>query len=167
MRFPEVSIILRRQGAQILTYPSAFTYTTGEAHWEALLRARAIENQTYVIAAAQSGWHNKKRRSYGHGLIISPWGEILANCGSSELNVQVAEIDLSKIDEIKTRMPCYDHRRNDVYSLTSLEIDMKKKLDTAHFMFASFIIPNSTVFYCTEKSFACTNIRCVVPGRIL
>lgn len=131
------------------------------------MRARAIENQTYVIAAAQSGWHNKKRRSYGHGIIISPWGEVLADCGKSEFEVQVAEIDVGQIESITNNMPCFDHRRHDIYSLTSLEVDRRKDLETLKFMFSSFNIPNSTVFYCTEKSFACTNIRCVVPGRIL
>lgn len=70
MRFPEVAVLLRKMGANILTYPSAFAYTTGLAHWETLLRSRAIENQCYVIAAAQIGWHNKKRRSYGHAMVI-------------------------------------------------------------------------------------------------
>ena len=69
IRFPELSIILRNMGAQILTYPSAFTYETGAAHWEVMLRARAIENQCYVIAAAQTGTHNKKRMSWGHAMV--------------------------------------------------------------------------------------------------
>lgn len=70
LRFPEISLALRRQGAQILTYPSAFTVPTGRAHWEALLRARAIETQSYVVAAAQIGQHNGKRVSYGHSLSL-------------------------------------------------------------------------------------------------
>lgn len=167
MRFPEVGILLKRQGTQILTYPSAFTYTTGLAHWEILLRARAIENQTYVIAAAQAGWHNKKRRSYGHGIIIDPWGEVLADCGDLEFNVQVAEIDVGKIDKIQRTMPCFQHRRHDIYSLASLQVDKRKEIENGNFKFSTFDIPNSTVFYCTDKCFACTNIRCVVPGRIL
>ena len=69
MRFPELSIALTQQGADILTFPSAFTQTTGMAHWEVLLRARAIENQCYVIAAAQTGKHNAKRTSYGHAMV--------------------------------------------------------------------------------------------------
>lgn len=70
MRFPELSVLLRKQGAEILTFPSAFTNATGEAHWEILLRARAIENQCYVVAAAQYGCHNSKRISYGQSLVI-------------------------------------------------------------------------------------------------
>lgn len=69
MRFAEVAIALRNMGAQILTYPSAFTYQTGAAHWEVLLRARAIETQCYVVAAAQTGTHNKKRVSWGHAMV--------------------------------------------------------------------------------------------------
>jgi len=69
MRFPELSLTLRNMGAEILTYPSAFTYQTGAAHWEVILRARAIENQSYVVAAAQTGMHNKKRVSWGHAMV--------------------------------------------------------------------------------------------------
>ena len=78
LRFPEISLALKRQNAEIITYPSAFTIPTGRAHWETLLRARAIETESYVIAAAQVGQHNEKRASYGHSLIVSPWGEIVA-----------------------------------------------------------------------------------------
>lgn len=69
MRFPEMSLVLRKLGARILTYPSAFTFATGAIHWEVLLRARAIENQCYVVAAAQTGMHNKKRQSWGHAMV--------------------------------------------------------------------------------------------------
>ena len=81
LRFPEISLALKRQNAEIITYPSAFTIPTGRAHWETLLRARAIETESYVIAAAQVGQHNEKRASYGHSLIVSPWGEIVAQLG--------------------------------------------------------------------------------------
>lgn len=69
LRFPELSTILRKQGANVLTYPSAFAMSTGKAHWEVLLRSRAIETQCFVIASAQIGFHNEKRESYGHGLV--------------------------------------------------------------------------------------------------
>jgi deaminated glutathione amidase len=69
MRFPEASLILRKCGAELLTYPSAFAYSTGKAHWEILLRARAIENQCFVVAAAQIGFHNAKRQSWGHATV--------------------------------------------------------------------------------------------------
>ena len=71
---------LARRGADVLTYPSAFTVATGLAHWEALLRARAIETQCYVAAAAQTGRHNEKRSSFGHSVIVDPWGTVVAQC---------------------------------------------------------------------------------------
>ncbi|KAL8655503.1 MAG: hypothetical protein Q9226_003030 [Calogaya cf. arnoldii] len=116
LRFPEPSIALRRQGAHIITYPSAFTVATGRAHWSALLRARAIETQSYVIAAAQVGSHNEKRTSYGHSMIVSPWGDIVAELGGEkkdEPEIAVGEIDLEKMEEIRKEMPLL--RRMDVY----------------------------------------------------
>lgn len=88
---------------------------TGKAHWEPLLRARAIETQSYVIAAAQSGPHHEKRRSYGHSMIVSPWGEIVANLGEEyqEPQIAVADIDLDLVAKIKREMPLL--RRTDVY----------------------------------------------------
>lgn len=81
LRFPEPSLSLRRQGAQLLTYPSAFTVRTGAAHWEILLRARAIETQSYVLAPAQVGAHDgTKRVSWGHAMIVDPWGSVIAQC---------------------------------------------------------------------------------------
>ena len=79
LRFPEFSLALARSGAQILTFPSAFTVATGMAHWESLLRARAIESQCYVVAAAQTGRHNAKRSSYGRTMIVDPWGTVVAS----------------------------------------------------------------------------------------
>ncbi|KAL8953060.1 MAG: hypothetical protein Q9222_001053 [Ikaeria aurantiellina] len=116
LRFPEPSLALRRQGAHIITYPSAFTVPTGIAHWTALLRARAIETQSYVIAAAQVGQHNEKRTSYGHSMIVSPWGDIVAELGGEkkeEPEIAVAEIDLGKLEKIRREMPLV--RRTDVY----------------------------------------------------
>lgn len=107
LRFPEISLTLARQNAQIITYPSAFTVPTGKAHWEPLLRARAIETQSYVVAAAQVGAHNEKRTSYGHSMIISPWGEIVARLGgeSTEPEIATADIDLELVKKIKGEMP--------------------------------------------------------------
>ena len=124
LRFPEPSLALRHRGAQILTYPSAFTVPTGKVHWETLLRARAIETQSYVIAAAQVGWHNeeKTRRSYGHGMIIDPWGRVVAKLGGEEGEdgkgndvgeIALAEIDLEDLEKIRKEMPLL--RRTDVY----------------------------------------------------
>lgn len=115
IRFPELSLTLRNMGAQILTYPSAFTYQTGAAHWEVMLRARAIENQCYVIAAAQTGAHNKKRVSWGHAMIVDPWGAVIAQC-AEKTGIAVVEIDLALLEKVRTNMPCEKHRRTDLYS---------------------------------------------------
>ncbi|KAF1814372.1 putative nitrilase [Eremomyces bilateralis CBS 781.70] len=116
LRFPEISVALRRRNADIITFPSAFTIPTGKAHWEVLLRARAIETQSYVVAAAQVGQHNEKRVSYGHSMIISPWGSVLAELGgdwNGGPELATAEIDLSSIEKIRKEMPLL--RRTDVY----------------------------------------------------
>ncbi|KAJ5935400.1 hypothetical protein N7466_004947 [Penicillium verhagenii] len=115
LRFPEISLALRRQKADIITYPSAFTVPTGKAHWESLLRARAIETQSYVIAAAQAGPHNEKRRSYGHSMIVNPWGEIVAELGDdhNEPQIATADIDLGLVAKIRHEMPLL--RRTDLY----------------------------------------------------
>ncbi|GAA5968379.1 hypothetical protein JCM21900_002395 [Sporobolomyces salmonicolor] len=129
LRFPEVSLSLRRQGAEILTYPSAFTIRTGAAHWEVLLRARAIETQSYVLAPAQIGTHAPGRQSYGHALVVDPWGGILAQAsdrppkdggaGEDEDAAQfvLAEIDLEWLESLRREMPLWNQRRSDVYPI--------------------------------------------------
>ncbi|CAB4007332.1 nitrilase homolog 1 [Paramuricea clavata] len=114
LRFPELSLSLAQKGSDILTYPSAFTFITGAAHWESLLRARAIETQCYVIAAAQTGQHNVKRRSYGHAMVVDPWGQIVAQCHEGE-DVCVAEIDFQYLKKVREQMPVWEHRRHDIY----------------------------------------------------
>jgi len=114
MRFPQISSELRRSGAEILTYPSAFTVPTGHAHWEVLLRARAIENQCYVVAAAQVDRHNDKRVSFGHSLVVNPWGTILA-CAADRVGVITTEIDLGFMRKLRTEMPVETHLRRDLY----------------------------------------------------
>ncbi|XP_076351477.1 ntrilase and fragile histidine triad fusion protein NitFhit isoform X3 [Tachypleus tridentatus] len=114
LRFPEFSLSLAKSGAEILTYPSAFTQTTGLAHWESLLRSRAIETQCYVIAAAQTGKHNPKRSSYGHAMIIDPWGCVVACCHEGT-DVAFAEVDLDYLRKVRQEMPVWTHRRTDLY----------------------------------------------------
>ncbi|MEM9493476.1 MAG: carbon-nitrogen hydrolase family protein, partial [Myxococcota bacterium] len=110
LRFPELYRELTvRHGAQILVVPAAFTAYTGAAHWHTLLRSRAIENQCYVIAAGQFGRHNEKRESYGHSLVIDPWGEIVAEVAEGE-GMAVAEVDLDHLEQTRQRMPCLDHQ---------------------------------------------------------
>ena len=108
LRFPEIALALKRHHADVILYPSAFTVPTGKAHWLPLLRARAIECQAYVIAAAQVGAHNEKRVSYGHSVVIDPWGEVLAALDGEkkdEPEVIFAEIDLDRVKKIKKEMP--------------------------------------------------------------
>lgn len=100
MRFSEMSFHYRMSGAEILTFPAAFTVPTGMAHWHTLLRARAIENQCFVVAAAQWGRHNEKMETYGHSLVIDPWGDILLDLTEGE-KVGVVDLDFSKIDLIR------------------------------------------------------------------
>lgn len=118
MRFPEISLALRRQGSQVIAFPSAFTPPTGNAHWEVLLRARAIETQSYIIAAAQVGQHNEKRASYGHSLIIDPWGKILAELGgtSTEPELATVDIDLSHVEKIRREMNLIRRTQVDLFS---------------------------------------------------
>ncbi|KIM23997.1 hypothetical protein M408DRAFT_247558 [Serendipita vermifera MAFF 305830] len=126
IRFPEPSLLLRQKGAEILTYPSAFTVKTGQAHWETLLRARAIETQSYVLAPAQIGEHFPNRSSYGRAMIVDAWGCIIADAtdiASPEAlqdGVYVsAEIDLETLSRIRDEMPLWNQRRSDVYRLDS------------------------------------------------
>ncbi|KAF4549483.1 Carbon-nitrogen hydrolase-like protein 5 [Elsinoe fawcettii] len=121
LRFPEIALALKRQGADVIIYPSAFTPATGKVHWHTLLRARAIETQCYVVAAAQNGAHNEKRSSYGHSIVIDPWGEVvdeLPGCEGKEKqpgepDVIVTDIDHDLLARIRREMPLV--RRTDVY----------------------------------------------------
>lgn len=110
LRFGELYRGLAEQGAQLIVVPSAFTTQTGEAHWHTLLRARAIENQIFVLAAAQCGTHASGRQTYGHSLIIDPWGTIIAEKSNGQ-GLLIAEIDLSYIEKLKKKIPINRHRR--------------------------------------------------------
>lgn len=120
LRFPALSARIRDLGAQVLTYPSAFTVPTGKVHWETLLRARAIETQSYVVAAAQVGPHNEKRVSYGHSMIVDPWGKVICELGGvgewdangKEPVIGVGEVDLEELEKVRREMPL--HPRRDV-----------------------------------------------------
>src|ERR1700761_8643061 len=110
VRFPALYRALAESGASFLTVPSAFTVKTGEAHWHTLLRARAIENGCFVFAAAQGGLHENKRSTYGHSLIVAPWGEILAE-GGVEPGVFLAKIDPSLVETARKTVPSLQHGR--------------------------------------------------------
>ncbi|KAI8907944.1 putative NIT2-nitrilase [Gorgonomyces haynaldii] len=116
LRFPEFATLLRQKGADILTFPSAFTVKTGMAHWDVLLRARAIENQTFVVAAAQAGQHTPSRQSYGNACIIDPWGVIIAKCSDTFPSLAIADIDLDYLERVRQSMPVLEHRPS-IYSI--------------------------------------------------
>ncbi|MSO70439.1 MAG: carbon-nitrogen hydrolase family protein [Alphaproteobacteria bacterium] len=110
LRFPQLYRALAKAGAQYLAVPAAFTATTGQAHWHVLLRARAIETGCYVFAPAQTGVHPGARRTYGHALIVSPWGEILADAGDAP-GLIMAEIDPARVAEARLAIPALTHDR--------------------------------------------------------
>ena len=107
LRFPE--FFRAQRPFDVLLLPAAFTYTTGKAHWELLLRARAVENQCYVVAAAQGGEHESGRRTFGHSMIVDPWGEVLAVLPEGE-GVVVADLDGARLQSVRTRLPALKHR---------------------------------------------------------
>ena len=107
LRFPE--FFRAQQPFDVLLLPAAFTYTTGKAHWELLLRARAVENQCYVIASAQGGEHESGRRTFGHSMIIDPWGEVLDVLPEGE-GIVIADLDATRLQSVRTRLPALKHR---------------------------------------------------------
>ncbi|MES2917735.1 MAG: carbon-nitrogen hydrolase family protein [Pseudomonadota bacterium] len=111
LRFPELFRQLQAQGAELLVVPAAFTHVTGEAHWEPLLRARAIENQCYVLGSAQGGRHGPTRVTWGHSQIIDPWGRVLASCGGEGPALALATRDPEAQARLRRSMPVASHRR--------------------------------------------------------
>jgi predicted amidohydrolase len=114
LRFPELYRALALQGAQMTFVPAAFTLMTGKDHWFPLLRARAIENQMYLVAPAQFGRHDDGRWTYGRSAIVDPWGTVVAEAPDREC-VIYAEYDASYLDDVRSRIPVFDHRRPDLY----------------------------------------------------
>lgn len=110
LRFPQLYRLLARRGATMLSVPSAFTVGTGRAHWHVLLRARAIETGAFVLAPAQTGTHECGRETYGHSLIVGPWGEVLADAGT-EPGIIFAELDMEAAAEARRRLPTLEHER--------------------------------------------------------
>lgn len=110
LRFPELYRHYSAHGCNILSVPAAFTVPTGKAHWETLLRARAIENQCYVLAAGQYGTHPGGRKTWGHSMIISPWGEVISSLDEGE-GMITAELSLKKLNEVRAVLPALNHRR--------------------------------------------------------
>jgi len=110
LRFPELFRQLCTPPCDLLVLPAAFTYTTGEAHWEMLLRARAVENQCWMLASAQGGKHENGRRTWGHSMVIDPWGDVTAVQPTGE-GVALAELSTERIAQVRTQLPALQHRR--------------------------------------------------------
>jgi deaminated glutathione amidase len=110
VRFPELFRQLQERGAQVLSLPAAFTVPTGEAHWDLLVRARAVENLCYMLAPAQSGRHQNGRDTWGQSLIVDPWGNVLARVTEAGAGLAVAEIDLMVQQQLRQRFPALSHR---------------------------------------------------------
>ena len=109
LRFPELYRTYAREGADLLLVPSAFTHTTGEAHWEVLLRARAIENQAFVVASAQGGLHENGRRTWGHSMLVDPWGHVMAQRPEGG-GVVCEELSYAWLKDCRMKLPALDHR---------------------------------------------------------
>ena len=110
LRFPMLFARIAEADADVIAVPAAFTVPTGKAHWHTLLRARAIEAGLYIVAAAQVGRHEDGRSTFGHSLVIDPWGDVLLDMGE-ETGIGFADVDLSKISEVRSRIPALNHRR--------------------------------------------------------
>ncbi len=121
LRFPELFRILALEGAQVISLPAAFTRITGEAHWDVLIRARAIENQCFVVAADQTGNHTPDKESYGGSMIVDPWGEVLARAGEGECFV-AADLDLAHQSDIRRRLPSLANRVETAYRWPTLHL---------------------------------------------
>jgi len=111
IRFPYLYRDLAKAGAELIVAPAAFTKVTGEAHWHVLQRARAIENGVFVVSAAQTGEHAEGRRTYGHSVVVDPWGAVIAD-GGEAVGVTLAEIDLAKVGEARAKVPSLTHDRD-------------------------------------------------------
>lgn len=110
LRFPELFRTYIAAGVDIISMPAAFIYNTGRYHWHVLNRARAIENQVYLLAANQEGWHPENRQTYGHSMIVNPWGEVIAE-QQSQPGVIIAELDLDEMHKIRQRFPVLKHKK--------------------------------------------------------
>ncbi|MFK7902372.1 MAG: carbon-nitrogen hydrolase family protein [Nitratireductor sp.] len=118
LRFPQLFRQQAKMGAKILTCPAAFTKPSGEAHWEILLRARAIENGAFMLAAAQGGVHEDGRETYGHSMVVDPWGKIVAQLEHNEPGLLVCDIDLEEVEEARRKIPVLENEKK--FSLTNI-----------------------------------------------
>jgi len=116
IRFPELSRLTVDRGAELILVPGAFNMTTGPAHWEVLMKVRAIDNQVYLAAASPARNHELSYIAYGHSMIVDPWGDVLSQAGASE-EIIYAEIDSSRIKEVRNQLPLLENRRKDIYKV--------------------------------------------------
>lgn len=114
IRFPELSRLMTLAGAELLIFPAAFGWTTGPAHWELLIKSRAVDNQVFVVGAAPASTPGAQYQAYGHSMIVDPWGNTLAMAGSEETMMTV-EVDMNKLYTVRQQLPLLKHRRPDVY----------------------------------------------------
>ncbi|KRY31966.1 Rho GTPase-activating protein 39 [Trichinella spiralis] len=166
IRFPELACLARQFGAEVLCYPSAFTVSTGMAHWE-VFRSRAIDSQCFVIAAAQCGKHNDKRSSYGRAMVVDPWGTVLAQCSTNTPSLAVCDLDLDFENSVRKQFPTQNNRRTDLYQLLSRVSPFFDIDSISEYPFAEKRIPSSCVFYRSEHCYAFVNLKPVVEGHTL
>lgn len=167
LRFPEFAISMAKAGATILTYPSSFTVKTGLAHWEPLIRTRAIENQCYVVAAAQTGIQSAKRSAYGHAMIVDPWGHVIGQCGDKS-GFAIGEIDLDYLEDVRMRLPIWTDRKPECYGYILPPASDQSGIDEqADYKFGHVTVKSSQVFLRTNYSYAFVNHRPVLPGHVL
>jgi predicted amidohydrolase len=126
VRFPYLHRALAKAGAEMIAVPAAFTRPTGEAHWEVLLRARAIETGAYVLAACQGGLHENGRSTYGHSIVVSPWGEVLAEAGEDP-QILLADIDLGLCAETRAKIPSLKHGREFEVEIAGAKVPSQKE----------------------------------------
>lgn len=119
IRFPELSRLMVDKGVELILVPGAFNMTTGPAHWEALMRVRAVDNQVYLAAASPARNHELSYIAYGHSMVVDPWGEVLSQAGASE-EIIYAEIDSSRINDVRNQLPLLENRRKDIYRVTDV-----------------------------------------------
>jgi len=127
IRFPHLYREYALQGAEILTAPAAFTRQTGKAHWHTLMKARAVENGAFVIAAAQGGNHDDGRETFGHSLVVNPWGKVIAEMDHHEPGVLIADINLAEVKKARSKIPNLANARDFVLEHVSFEEDEAKK----------------------------------------
>ncbi len=120
IRFPELSRLLTDRGAKVIVVPAAFNMTTGPAHWDILFRSRALDNQVYLIGVAPARQESERYVSYGHSLVVSPWGDIVSQMGA-EAGMVVADLDLDRVDRVRQQIPVLTQRRRDVYELVEMK----------------------------------------------